>query len=134
MNEYMVARKLRRLQSREHLTPILQRGIDELIAKAHKTPTKKAARGAVPKHRRRRRIALLSNQAEKHREWCQLHYPTLNQKELDDRFQHGRPSGVLAQPYPGLANFIATPCETGWQLIFWRQALLRMTHEISSKL
>ena len=102
--EYKVAKKLRNIQSREHLTPILQRRLDELITSSHKTPTKAAARGGVVRQRRHRRIALLSNQAEEHRDWCQLHYPALTQKELDDRFQQGLPNGVVAQPYPGLAN------------------------------
>ena len=102
--EKNIAQRLRRLQRQEHLTPILQRRLDELSTKSHKTPTKATARGAVARDRRRRRIALLSNQAEEHRDWCQLHYPALTQEELDDRFQQGQPSGVVAQPYPGLAN------------------------------
>ena len=102
--EMNIAKKLRRLQDKEHLTPILRRRIEELNDKSRKTPTKAAARGAVVRHRARRRIALLSNQAEEHREWCRLNYPALTQQELDDRFQRGVPNALVTQPYPGLAN------------------------------
>ena len=88
--ENNLAKKLRRLQDKEDLTPILLRRLADLLDKSQNTSTKATARGAIFRHPRRRRNALLFNQAEEHRDWCRLHYSALTPEQVGDLFGQGR--------------------------------------------
>ena len=92
-----LAKRLDRLRKKESKSPMLQKRLDELTAKAHQTPTKAAARGAKQRDRKRAASSLLSRLRKEHEDWCDIHFPSQPQSRRPPELQN-------RQPYPGLVN------------------------------